>query len=320
MAQTPGSEQVLRALADSTRQRLLQLLLVEELNVTELVEILRLPQSTISRHLRMLHDAGLVHDRRDGTTALYSATQTPANGDNLPPLLLEWLRQRSLPKPLQNRLHRVLRKRQDEAVRFFERLGNRWDELRTEAFGEAFASEAFLTLLPRDWTVADIGTGTGYLLPSLAEHFRRVIAVEPAPAMLECARQRVTDHGAKNVTYHHGDLGSLPIRDRACDLAVACLVLHHVPEPDGALGEIHRILRPSGRILIVEQRIHENQAFHEMMQDRWWGFDPADLVRRMSAVGFRRVRQHELTCARDQSTLTEVPGLFAVTGERPDSS
>lgn len=316
----PRSEEVLRALADSTRQKLLRLLLSEELNVTELVTTLRLPQSTISRHLSVLRAAGLVHDRRDGTTALYSTTRTPANGDDLQPLLLEWLRQRPLPKVYQDRLRRVLRKRQDEAIGFFERLGNRWDELREEAFGEAFATEAFLALLPRRWTVVDIGSGTGYLLPTLAEHFRRVIAVDPAPAMLECARRRVAEHGARNVAFHQGDLGQLPIRDRACELAIACLVLHHIPEPAEALDEMYRVLRPDGQVLIVEQQIHENRAFYEMMQDHWWGFDPLDLTRSTAAAGFRCVRHHALTAVKDKPGSVESPGLFVVTGERPRPS
>src|SRR6185503_14640817 len=104
------------------------------------------------------------------------------------------------------------------------------------------------TLLPRPWTVADIGTGTGWLLPVLAGHFRRVLSVDPAPAMLACARQRVLERGATNVEFQHGDLGRLPIGDAACDLAIACLVLHHVEVPAAALAELYRVVRPGGRV------------------------------------------------------------------------
>jgi ArsR family transcriptional regulator len=313
----PASEEIFRGLADATRQKLLQLLLAEELNVTELVGILAQPQSTISRHLKVLRATGLVQDRRNGATSLYSAVRARPGQDELHPVLLDWLRRRPLPKRLQDRLRRVLRRRQNRAVGFFERLGERWDELREEAFGEAFATEAFLALLPRDWTVVDIGTGTGYLLPVLAEHFREVIAVEPAEAMLECARQRAAAQGSSKVLFHHGDLGRLPIGDGTCDLAIACLVLHHVAEPAEALGEMYRVLRSGGRILIVEQEAHESEAFYEMMQDCWWGFDPADLARRISAAGFRNVRHHSLTAGRGRRGAMESPGLFVVTAEGP---
>jgi ArsR family transcriptional regulator len=304
-------------LADPTRQKLLQLLLAEELNVSELVEILGQPQSTISRQLKILRSAGLAHDRREGTTALYSATEVPPDGADLKALLLGWLRQQPLPKAVRDRLRRVLERREDAAVGFFERIGNRWDDLRAEAFGEVFATEAFLGLLPREWTVADIGTGTGYLLPALAEHFRQVVAVDPAAAMLECARRRVTGGEYGQVTFHQGDLGHLPIGDQGCDLAIACLVLHHVEEPVEALAEMVRVLRPGGRILVVEQESHENQAFYERMQDRWWGFEAAGLARRLEEAGFQCVRHHRLATVRAKSGSAEAPGLFVVTGERP---
>lgn len=316
-ARTPSSEEVLRALADPTRQKLLQLLLSEELNVGELVEVLRIPQSTVSRHLSVLRAASMVQDRRNGTAVLYRASERTADGRNLRSLLLDWVGQQRMGKAVRARMDQALRRRADHTASFFERLGNRWNELRGEAFGEAFAMEAFLSLLPRTWTVADIGTGTGFLLPSLAEHFRRVIAVDPAAAMLECARQRVAGHERRNVRFHHGDLGSLPMRSQSCDLAIACLVLHHVPEPESALAEMHRILRPGGRILLVEQVDHENQAFHEMMQDRWYGFDPAKLARQVSATGFRGVRHKFLRMTKGASGSLECPGLFALCGERP---
>jgi SAM-dependent methyltransferase len=314
------TDDVFRAMADATRQKLLQLLILEELNVSELVAILRQPQSTISRHLHVLRGADLVRDRRDRNTTLYRASlPSDATGD-LPGLLHGWLKSRRLATALQNRLHKILRERSDESVGFFDRLGKRWDELRAAAFGEAFATEAFISLLPADWTVLDIGAGTGYLLPSLADHFRQVIAVEPASAMLECARQRILEHGVANVVFHHGDLGHLPISDQTCDLAIACLVLHHLPSPAEAVAEIHRVLRPGGRLLIVEQEAHENQEFYETMQDHWWGFDPVEFAEQVSAAGFAAVRQHPLATARPTSGSAESPRLFVVTASRAEGA
>lgn len=312
----PDNERLFRALSDPTRQRVLQLLIAEELNVTELVEILRQPQSTISRHLKVLRAAALIVDRREGVTSYYRAATAHAESSDLSSMLMNWFHERSMGKVLQERLNRVLRERTGAAGSFFERLGKRWDDLRISAFGDAFAMEAFLTLLPRNWTVADIGTGTGYLLPTLADNFQSVIAIDPAAAMLECARHRAADHGATNVTFHQGDLGRVPIDDNTCDLAIAFLVLHHVPQPAEALAEIHRVVRPGGHVLIVEQQSHENQKFYETMQDHWWGFDPADLARQTIASGFHSVRHRPLYSPRDQSRSIEAPSLFVLTGDK----
>lgn len=314
---SPRTEEVLRALADSVRQKTMQVLIMEELSVSELVDVVQLPQSTVSRQLKVLREAGLIRDRRLGKTTLYRASEIGKEAEGVDRLLMDWLRRQPVSATIRKRLERRLRSRDRGGVGFFERLGKRWDELRISAFGEAFAFEAVMALLPSDWTVADIGCGTGFLLPALADHFHHVIAVEPAHAMLECARQRVVEHGATNVTYHHGELGVVPIEDSTCDLAIACLVLHHVPEPAAALAEMHRITRPGGRVLILEQDTHENQAFYETMQDHWWGFEAKELIARMQAAGFERIRRHELQSAGGRSSSMEAPDLYVLAGERP---
>jgi DNA-binding transcriptional ArsR family regulator/protein-L-isoaspartate O-methyltransferase len=311
-----AAESLFRALADRTRQQLMQLLVHDELNVSELVAVLAQPQSTISRHLKVLREAGLVSDRRDGATVLYTAVRPASGGSSLRSALTDWLGGQHLPRPARTRLERVLQKRRDEALGFFDRLGRRWDELRSEAFGDTFAWEAFLTLLPRDWVVADLGTGTGFLLPSLARHFRRVVAVEPAPAMLDCARQRTGECGVTNVRFHQGDLERLPLRSQTCDLTIACLVLHHLVDPAMAVGEMHRVLRPRGRLLIVEQQTHDNQAFQEMMLDRRRGFGPAELVRLVSAAGLAEAQAHDLATKMGRGIPMEPPALFVVTATK----
>src|SRR5262245_41702386 len=136
---TPENEDLLRALADSTRHRIMQLLTRQELSVSELVDVLRLPQSTVSRHLKVLREAGLVIDRREGTTILYCLGAANGASADLKSVLMGWLGSQPLASAVEGRLERVLRRRRDESAGFFDRLGSRWDQLRSEAFGDAFA-------------------------------------------------------------------------------------------------------------------------------------------------------------------------------------
>jgi len=309
-------EVIFRALADGTRQRTLVVLNQHELSVSELVDVLCQPQSTVSRHLKILRDAGLIHDRREGSTVLYSVS-TPTNGvdgSELTGRMLKWIAEQSLTDSLRTRLETVVDRRRCMSDRFFAQVGRRWDTLREESFGSTFHLEAFLALLPAEWTVVDVGTGTGFLLPPLAVRFQRVIGVDPVDAMLDTARHRVEEWGLENVELRKGDLAQLPIRESQADLALSVLVLHHVPSAQKALGELHRIVRDGGQVLIVEQAAHENEAFRERMQDRWLGFDQAELGRLLQSAGFEQVQSQRLTAV---GHAPDAPELFVLTGCRP---
>ncbi len=310
---------VFKAMADATRRTLLQLLCLHELSVSELVHILGQPQSTVSRHLRVLREAELITDRRDGVAVLSRAVIPGPNGQAaaLRTRILDWVREQALSKPLVRRMDEVVRRRTAGSLGFFDEVGHRWDQMRIEHFGNRFHLEALTALLPREWTVADIGTGTGYLLPTLASRFRAVIAVDPVATMLDIARSRREVADRANVDFRAGDLSALPIDEAAVDLALAFLVLHHVPSLQGALAEIARVTRPGGRVLIVEQQAHELHAFHDRMQDRWWGFEPEPFAEHVVGVGFRDIAWHPLLTAEPAGKAsTEAPELFVLSGVR----
>lgn len=317
------AERTIKAMGDATRRRILQLVARQELAVSEIVDCLGQPQSTVSRHLKVLRDAGLIQDRRDGTTALYTASRVDGdeNGDpaRLAGHILEWVNDQDLPKPLSDRLASVLKRRQSRSTDFFSQVGHRWDRMRLESFGDSFHRDALITLLPADWVVADIGTGTGYMLPMLSETFRKVIAVDPVPEMLEAARSRCRTQRIKNVAFRRGDMSRLPISNRQADLVLAVLVLHHVPSPEEALGELFRIAKPGGHLLVVEQRSHRLESFHERMQDRWWGFEAARLAKTVAEAGFQDVRHQPLRSEPVKPGAVEAPELFTLTARRPDA-
>lgn len=306
-------EIVFKAMADRTRQRTLSILRRHELSVSELVEVLDQPQSTVSRHLKVLRDAGLIRDRRDGNTVMYSIPSM-SNGDgraDLPGRLMEWVDQQPLTTSLGLRVEKVLDRRRDMSRAFFDRVAQQWDTLREESFGNEFQWEAFLGLLPDEWTVADIGTGTGYMLPTLSRYFHRVIGVDPIDRMLIEAQHRLETHQLNNVDLHRGDLDRLPIHEQAVDLAIAILVLHHVPNPKEAIKELYRIVKRAGRVLIVEQNAHESESFRERMQDRWWGFEADDFCTMLERAGFQNVRSQPMM---NVKLSDDAPELFVVTG------
>jgi len=331
----PDTELFFKAMADRTRQRLLGVLSISELSVNELVEVLGQPQSTISRHLKVLREAGLLDDRRDGTAVMYSVRMPPQvvfdvvdkggsakgrNGTGGSPMIrewiLDWVGKERLETATRNRLERVIRRRSEQGAEFFENVGARWDQLRIDAFGSVFHLEALAALLPACWTVADVGCGTGYMLGTLAERFNRVIAVDPASSMLKEARNRPELASVGNVEFREGSLAGLPIESSQLDLAVASLVLHHVTEPARALAELHRCLRDGGRLLIVEQQEHENEDFRDRMGDHWRGFSAEALGDWILKAGFTDVRVLQLSTAGPTDRgIGMVPGLFALTAE-----
>jgi ArsR family transcriptional regulator len=333
----PDAELIFRALADGTRRRLLRVLSAHELSVSELVQVLGQPQSTVSRHLKVLRDAGLLVDHRAGATVMYAAPPPrvflhaepgaangqPAAGNGvmatsvLRDRLLDWLGREGVETDLQRRVDAVTQRRRAEGSGFFDSVGARWDQLRAEAFGDAFHFEALSGLLPAEWTVADIGTGTGHLLPMLAAQFRNVIAVDPAANMLEVARERPELARARNIVFREGSLDDLPIESDALDLAIASLVLHHVDEPVRAVAEIGRCVRSGGRVLLIEQAAHEHADFHERMGDRWPGFEAKDVKRWVRRAGFAQMSVKTLATARATGRLAgHTPSLFAVTASK----
>lgn len=316
---------IFKALADPTRQRLLRVLLARELSVSELVEVLDQPQSTVSRHLKVLRESGLVVDRRAANIVLYATLppspagtlHAPGAGNGaLRDQLLEWLRATPMDTRMAQRLDRVLDRRQTSHTAFFDDLGERWDQLRVEAFGECFHLEALASLLPREWTVADLGTGTGYLLSTLATQFDRLIAVDASERMLAIAAHRLEPGSESRVEFRRGSLTELPLSDGEVDLVVASLVLHHVEEPQVALREIRRCIRPTGRVLMIEQEPHQDAGFHEGMADRWWGFAPGELTCWVEQAGFGDVRHHPLRTAQPTGKgAGRAPRLYVLTAQ-----
>ena len=304
----------LGALSDQTRCRMLLVLERRELIVGELADVLQLPQSTVSRHLKVLADTGWVGSRRDGTSRYYSFQ--PSQNSELETV---WMLARdqvaARPGAAQDerRLKSVLARRAARSQTFFASSASQWDRLREELFGEHFYLTSLLGLADDRWTLGDLGCGTGIGAKALAPFVARVIAVDASDEMLAAARVRLED--ASNVDLRAGSLESLPIDSQALDAATMMLVLHHVPDPAVALAEAARALKPGGRLLIVDMLPHEREEYRQQMGHVWLGFSAGQMTRLMEGAGFEGVRVHTLP----SDAAVRGPSLFVATGRRGNS-
>jgi ubiquinone/menaquinone biosynthesis C-methylase UbiE/DNA-binding transcriptional ArsR family regulator len=298
------------ALADATRCRMLLLLERHELTVSELCAVLQLPQSTVSRHLKTLSDVELVSSRRDGTSRYYSLTAGTTAQTELWQLIRRELEDRPGVAQDARRLERVLMRRSATSQQFFATAAGDWDRLRDELFGTGFYWQALLALLPAGWVIGELGCGTGAVVASLAPYVRQVIGVDASEEMLRAAEARVT--ALDNVQLRRGALEALPIDGESLDAATLVLVLHHLPAPAAAVSEAARVLRPGGRLLIVDMAPHEREEYRQQMGHVWLGFSEDQIRRLLSSAGFTGVNVRPLAPLTD----AKGPALLAAVGTK----
>jgi ArsR family transcriptional regulator len=320
----------LNALADATRNRLLLLLERHELTVTELCTTLQLPQSTVSRHLKALADSGWVASRAEGTSHLYTMSRVSApparagrpggsNGSQrldeaaarLWALVRDEVRSSAEAARDERRLERVLATRRTRSQAFFASSAGRWDRLRHELFGEAFHVAALTAFLDPDWVVGDLGCGTGQMTAALAPFVKALIAVDGSAAMLQAASRRLAAAG--HVDLRRGELEALPIDDGRLNAATLVLVLHHLPEPARALGEVARVLAPGGRVVVVDMLPHERESYRQQMGHVWLGFSAEHIRSLLTDAGLEPTRLVPL----DPDPHAKGPGLFVATARKP---
>jgi ArsR family transcriptional regulator len=299
----------LTTLADATRSRMLLLLDRHELTVSELCTVLQLPQSTVSRHLKTLSDAGWVVSRRDGTSRYYtlSIEERGPHARRLWTLLRDQVGATAGADQDARRLKNVLARRQSKSQEFFESAAGQWDKLRADLFGSASHLQALPALVDERWVVGDLGCGTGQVACALAPFVARVIAVDRSGEMLQAARRRVRDMSTVDVK--RGELEALPIADGELDAATLLLVLHHLPDPAAALSEAARALKSGGRLVIADMLAHDREEYRQQMGHVWLGFTEDHTRRLLDAAGFERIRIVPLPV----NAAAKGPALFVAT-------
>ncbi|MCB9872245.1 MAG: metalloregulator ArsR/SmtB family transcription factor [Planctomycetes bacterium] len=312
-------QRAFKTLTDPTRMRILFLLEREELAVQELVQILATAQSTVSRHLGILRESGLLRDRREGTS-IYYRFEEPTGSD----WSETWrLARRSLASdPTAQRdlasLGVVLRQREVRSRRWFEQVGPEWDDIRRVFNDEVYRARAITRLVPRQLRVADIGTGTGILARELAMVGVNVVAIDRSERMLEAARANLDDRLAARIDFRLGSVDSLPVEDGELDAAMAHMVLHYVASPGEAVQEMARIVRPGGRVVVVEFAQHEHEWLQRELGVVWQGFTSDAVARWFEDAGLVDLDIDLDATVRPSSNSVELPRTFIASATRSD--
>jgi ArsR family transcriptional regulator len=282
-----------RLLGDDARLRLLRVLARERFNVTELTGILGLAQSGVSRHLGLLKDAGLVSEERDGAFTYYRlapALRENGNGRLWPLLDAQFTAAREQPslRADEARLQEVLRLRREN---FDQHAGPDTRDGRQLVPGRSWAAwaRALGHLLP-PLDVVDIGCGEGYLTVEVARWARRVTAIDRAPAVLARAKALAGRRHAENVTFKRGEIDRLPLESASVDVALLSQALHHAADPARALAEAARVVRPGGKILILDLREHGEQWVRDKLGDRHLGFSDETLRALLKDAGLTDIK------------------------------
>jgi ubiquinone/menaquinone biosynthesis C-methylase UbiE/DNA-binding MarR family transcriptional regulator len=284
---------ILRVLADPLRLRVLLLLDHEELSVAELQEILATGQSTISMHLSQLKQAGLVTDRRTGKNNLYSRRRDNDAQENGAAVLTQILHHAAseIPEGLHDHaaLKLILKKRQDRMRSFFDEMAGRFG--RTYVPGKSWnaVAEVLLQLMP-PLILADLGAGEGAFSLLLSQRAKQVIAIDNSRKMVEYGTKQAARQAVQNLEYRLGDFEDVPIENNTIDVALFSQSLHHALHPDRAVAEAWRILKPSGRIVVLDLAKHRFEEARELYADHWLGFSEVEVKTLLEKAGFRNVQ------------------------------
>ena len=261
-----------KALSDPTRLRLLNILNRFELNVNEIVSIIDMIQSGVSRHLKILLEAGLLKSRKDGSFIYYSANGIDATRELISLACMQVAEEPLFIRDL-NRAEQSISLRKNRTKRFFRTVAPQWDRLKKEVLGDFNLNSQIIKRIETGQCIADLGCGTGEILCQLINtDAHRLIGVDASPEMLEQARIKLPD--TLKLELRLGEVENLPMRDREIDLAVMSMVLFHLVEPERSMAEVCRVLKPGGRFILADFLHHDREEIKEIIGGVWLGFSP----------------------------------------------
>jgi ArsR family transcriptional regulator len=283
-----GITAVYKAMADETRLRILHALSLSSLNVQELQKIVGAPQSNVSHHLKTLERAGLVDSKSQGTWRFYSLSR----GDNVPARLganfVEIARTdlnglKSTIDQDTSMVNELIENRQAESRAYFDKVAGDWRQIRESIADSKEYLSDLKKVIPVEAALLELGCGSGIMISQLMPRLGATIGVDHSPAMLAEARQNLSKY---KVDLRLGNLEHLPLADGSVDIALCHMVLHHLQDPSKALSEAARVLKKSGKMIIIDLVQHSDERLREVFAHRWLGFDTKELSRTAKQAGF----------------------------------
>lgn len=279
--------EILRAAGEPTRLRVLSLLAAEELSVMELSRVLDQSQPRVSRHLKLMTDAGLIERFPDGARVFYRLSHD-ANARRLTDTVLDMLDD-TAGEADHRRLEEVRAERAQDAARYFEQVAPQWDQMRSMYVCESDVEAAVLQAAgsgPFE-RVVDLGTGSGRMLTLLGQNAKMCVGLDLSQNMLNIARANVTKAGLEKVELRHGDIFSTRLPVASADLVIVHQVLHYLNDPAAAIEEAARVVAPGGRLLIVDFAPHKFEHLRDAHQHRRLGFDDSEIAQWLSHSGLQ---------------------------------
>ncbi|MCD4653799.1 metalloregulator ArsR/SmtB family transcription factor [bacterium] len=280
-----------KALADETRLQVVGILSIGEFSVQEITRILDMGQSRISRHLKILSDAGIAVYRRDGARVFYRlSTETLGIPGQILSETVKWLKDQVDWKPLKTSVEEILEWRRSQSRSFFSESAREWPVILDRFVEQKVFVNALRSSLSSVKKLADLGCGPGHVIRKLHPDIPEFIGVDYSVKMLEFAKSNLKDLVADgSVNLRLGAMEHLPLGDSEVEGILITLVLHHLAEPDSIFSEFRRVLKPDGLVTIVDFKKHEREEFRDEMADLWLGFDPEDLSKWLKKAGLRDI-------------------------------
>lgn len=279
----------LKLIADSTRLRMIHLLQTQELSVAEIQEILEMGQSRISSHLSLLRQADLVSDRKDGKKTYYSLNRKIDSGSRS---ILEVSCQKALTEDERTsdlrQLNRILSTRQSKAAEYFNALAGKMGKNYCPGRSWEAISHFLVQLMP-SLRIIDLGAGESLMAQLLASNAEHITCVDSSEKMVAFGQELAKKNGFSNIDYLCGDIEKVPLEDNLFDLAILSQALHHAENPSAALSEAYRLLRPGGKLILLDLKEHTFEKAHELYADRWLGFSPKYLHQLLEDCGFQSI-------------------------------
>ncbi|MGB7101184.1 MAG: metalloregulator ArsR/SmtB family transcription factor [Xanthobacteraceae bacterium] len=286
----------LKAAAEATRLRLLMLIAEAELTVTDLTAILRQSQPRLSRHLRLLAEAGLVERHREGSWAFFRLGERGGAADIARALIARLDPNDPVIARDRERLAAVRAARTAAAQNYFRRHAAEWDRIRKLHVAEAAVEEAICTALDDApmRSLLDLGTGTGRMLELFAGKIERGLGLDLSLDMLALAREHLDRAGLKNCSVRYGDIYDLALPRDSFDVVIIHQVLHFLDDSGRAIREAARVLRPGGRLLVIDIAPHDLEFLRDVLAHRRLGFAAETVTQWLEAAGLDFVRQQTL--------------------------